>query len=196
MCNYVLFWISYLLSALRWIWILKRYFCDSRSRVWKTRSESRETNNPAVRGKYVGTCQKLAGGEGGGNRGRVTTFWDCRKGRGHEKWAVKRGRVMQMYARDHIEVHPQKKKEVLYLVKKKEQRNIMDINCEVLLQEFNKHLLFIYNNAIVLLQLWKMLLLMLLEFWLSFSSLSSASPSMLLWASWSSSFMSSSFYFI
>ena len=32
-----------------------------------------------------------------------------RKGRGHEKWAVKRGRVMQMYARDHIEVHPQKK---------------------------------------------------------------------------------------
>ena len=55
---------------------------------------------------------------------------------------------MQMYARDHVEVHPQKKKEVLYLVKKKkrkekkrkqEQRNIiMDINCEVLLQEFNK----------------------------------------------------------
>ena len=57
---------------------------------------------------------------------------------------------MQIYARDHVEVHPQKKKEVLYLVKKKkkEQRNIMDINCEVLLQEFNKHLLFIYNNAI------------------------------------------------
>ena len=59
---------------------------------------------------------------------------------------------MQIYARDHTEVHPQKKKEVLYLVKikekKKEQRNIMDKNCEVLLQEFNKHLLFIYNNAI------------------------------------------------
>ena len=36
----------------------------------------------------------------------------------------------------------QKKKKI------KEQRNIMDINCEVLLQEFNKHLLFIYNNAI------------------------------------------------
>ena len=45
-----------------------------------------------------------------------------------------------------------KKKEVLYLLKKKEtnkqerkkqeQRNIMDINCEVLLQEFNKHLYF------------------------------------------------------
>ena len=57
----------------------------------------------------LGTCQ---------NRGRVTTFWDCRKGRGHEKWAVKRGRVMQIYACDHVEVHPQKKKEVLYLVKK------------------------------------------------------------------------------
>ena len=65
---------------------------------------------------------------------------------------------MQIYAHDHAEVHPQKKKEVLYLVKnkqtnkqtrkKQEQRNIMDINCEVLLQEFNKHLLFIYNKAI------------------------------------------------
>ena len=41
-----------------------------------------------------------------------------RKGRDHEKWAVKRGRVMQIYACDHIEVHPQKKKKVLYLVKK------------------------------------------------------------------------------
>ena len=64
----------------------------------------------------------------------------------------KRGRVMQIYARDHVEVHSQKKKEVLYLVKKQnkkqEQRKIMDINCEVLLQEFNKYLvLFIYNNA-------------------------------------------------
>ena len=60
---------------------------------------------------------------------------------------------MQIYARDHVEVHLRKKKEVLYLVKKKrerkkqEQRNIMDINREVLLQEFNKHLLF-SNNAI------------------------------------------------
>ena len=54
---------------------------------------------------------------------------------------------MQIYARDHVEVHPQKKKEVLYLIKK-EQRNILDINCEVLWQELNKHLLFIYNNAI------------------------------------------------
>ena len=58
---------------------------------------------------------------------------------------------MQIYARDHVEVHPQKKKEVLYLIKKKkkkEQWNIMDINCEVQWQELNKHLLFIYNNAI------------------------------------------------
>ena len=59
-----------------------------------------------------------------------------RKRRGHEKWAVKRGRVMQIYARDHVEVHPQKKKEVLYLAKKREKynglRNVMDINCEVL----------------------------------------------------------------
>ena len=65
-----------------------------------------------------------------------------------------KGEVMQMYACDHVEVHPQKKKKVLYLVKKKEnktkqeQRNIiMGINCGVLLQEFNKCLLFFYNNA-------------------------------------------------
>ena len=45
-----------------------------------------------------------------------------RKGRGHEKWAVKSGRVMQIYARDHTEAHPQKKKEVLYLVKIKEKK--------------------------------------------------------------------------
>ena len=30
-----------------------------------------------------------------------------------------RGRVMQIYGRDNIEVHPQKKKEVLNLVKKR-----------------------------------------------------------------------------
>ena len=46
-------------------------------------------------------------------------LFETQKGRGHEKWAVKRGSVMQIYARDHVEVHPQKKKEVLYLVKKK-----------------------------------------------------------------------------
>ena len=28
---------------------------------------------------------------------------------------------MQIYARDHVEVHPQKKKEVLYLVKKEKE---------------------------------------------------------------------------
>ena len=32
--------------------------------------------------------------------------------------AVKRGRVMLICVRDHVEVHPQKKKEVLYFVKK------------------------------------------------------------------------------
>ena len=29
---------------------------------------------------------------------------------------------MQIYARDHVEVQPQKKKEVLYMVKKKEEK--------------------------------------------------------------------------
>ena len=32
---------------------------------------------------------------------------------------LKGGGSCKMYARDHVEVHPQKKKEVLYLVKKK-----------------------------------------------------------------------------
>ena len=60
---------------------------------------------------------------------------------------------MQIYAHDHVEVHPQKKKEGFFFskiknkTKKQEQRNIMEINCEVLLQEFNNYLLFIYNNA-------------------------------------------------
>ena len=48
-------------------------------------------------------------GGGGGKQREGHNFLRLRKGRGHEKWAVKRGRVMQMYARDHIEVHPQKK---------------------------------------------------------------------------------------
>ena len=97
---------------------------------------------------------EISRGEGGGlgKQREGHNFLRLRKGRGHEKWAVKRGRVMQIYARDHVEVQPQTKKEALNLVKKrkniKEQQNIMDINCEVLLQEFNKHLLFIYNNAI------------------------------------------------
>ena len=58
-------------------------------------------------------------GRGGWKQREGHNFLRLRKGRGQEKWAVKRGRVMQIYARDHVEVHPQKKKEVLYLVKKK-----------------------------------------------------------------------------
>ena len=55
---------------------------------------------------------------------------------------------MQIYARDHVEVHPQKKKQnKTKHNKKQEQPNIMDINGEVLLQELNNYLLFIYNNA-------------------------------------------------
>ena len=57
---------------------------------------------------------------------------------------------MQIYARDHVEVHPQKKKTKQNKTKhnkKQEQPNIMDINGEVLLQELNNYLLFIYNNA-------------------------------------------------
>ena len=70
--------------------------------------------------RLLGTCQKFAGGRGGEwKQGEGHNVLRLRKGRGHEKWAVKSGRVMQIYARDHIEVHKYKKKEVLYLVKKK-----------------------------------------------------------------------------
>ena len=33
---------------------------------------------------------------------------------------------MQIYARDHVEVHPQKKKEVLYLIKKKKKKRTVE----------------------------------------------------------------------
>ena len=79
---------------------------------------------------------EISRGGGGWKQRGGHNFLSLRKGRGHEKWAVKRGRVMQIYARDHVEVHPQKKKEVLYLAKKREKYyglwNVMDINCEVL----------------------------------------------------------------
>ena len=82
-----------------------------------------------------GLVRNEQGGGGWKQRGGHN-FLSLRKGRGHEKCAVKRGRVMQIYARDHLEVHPQKKKEVLYLAKTREKnnglRNAMDINCEVL----------------------------------------------------------------
>ena len=45
-------------------------------------------------------------------------FETAEKGGVLKKWAVKRGRVMQICVRDHVEVHPQRKKEVLYFVKK------------------------------------------------------------------------------
>ena len=38
------------------------------------------------------------------------------------KNGLKRGRVMQIYASEHVEVHPQKKKEVLYLAKNKKSK--------------------------------------------------------------------------
>ena len=45
-------------------------------------------------------------------------LFETQKREGHKKWAVKRARVVQIYARDHAEV--QKKKEVLYSIKKKD----------------------------------------------------------------------------
>ena len=43
-------------------------------------------------------------GEGWWKQREGHNFLTLRKGRGHEKWAIKRGRVMQIYARDHVEL--------------------------------------------------------------------------------------------
>ena len=61
---------------------------------------------------------EISSGEGGWKQRESHNFLRLRKRRGYEKWAVKRGRVMQIQAHDHVEIHPQKKKEVLSLVKK------------------------------------------------------------------------------
>ena len=61
---------------------------------------------------------EISKGGGGWKQREGHNFLRLRKVGGPEKWAVKRGRVMQIYASDHVEAHPQKKKEVLYLVKK------------------------------------------------------------------------------
>ena len=72
--------------------------------------------------RLVRTGQKKQGREGW-KQTEGHNFLRLSKGRGYERWAVKRGRVMQIYARDHAEVHPQKKKEVVYLVKEKNKNN-------------------------------------------------------------------------
>ena len=50
-------------------------------------------------------------------------FETQKRGGDHEKWAAKRGRVTQICAPDHVEAHPQKTKEVLYFVKKNNNKN-------------------------------------------------------------------------
>ena len=72
---------------------------------------------------YLRDLSEISRGRGGWKKREGHNFLRLRKGRGHEKWAVNRGRVMQIYARDHVGVHPQKKKEVLYLVKKRKNKN-------------------------------------------------------------------------
>ena len=46
-------------------------------------------------------------------------LFETQKREGHEKWAIKRGRVMQIHARDHVEVHLQKKKKDLSFTSEK-----------------------------------------------------------------------------
>ena len=114
----------------------------------------------------LGACQELAGGVGGGggNRVRVTTFWDSEKG-GVIKNGPLKGSGSWNICPWSCRGSPTEEKGSLLFgkiknkTKKQEQRNIMDINCEVLLQEFNKYLLFIYNNAMdQLVTVWRPLL--------------------------------------
>ena len=51
-----------------------------------------------------------------GTEGGPKLFETAEKGGVMKNGPFKRGRVMQICVRDHVEVHPQKKKEVLYFV--------------------------------------------------------------------------------
>ena len=72
----------------------------------------------------VRDLSEISRGGGGWKQRGGSQLFEPQKREGHEKWAVKRGRVMQIYARDHVEVHPQKKKEVLYLAKKEKNTTV------------------------------------------------------------------------
>ena len=87
--------------------------------MWQSSSESKLL----VLHQLIRDLSEISRGGGGWKQREGHNFLRLRKRRGHEKWAVKKGRVMQIYARDHVEVHPQKKKEVLYLVKKRKKKN-------------------------------------------------------------------------
>ena len=73
-------------------------------------AQSREPRVVLARCKIrcaIRDLSEISRGEGGGWKQREGhNFLRLTKGRGHEKWALKRGRVMQIYARDHVEVHP------------------------------------------------------------------------------------------
>ena len=85
-------------------------------------SDSHPRVPKSVRYQAVVLSEISRGGGGGGGRGwkqrEGHNFLRLRKRRGHEKWAVKRGGHANI-CRDNVEVHPQKKKEVLYLLKKR-----------------------------------------------------------------------------
>ena len=73
---------------------------DGSARCWETISS------------YIRDLSEISREEGGGG-------WKQRDGHNsHEKWAVKRGRVMQICVRDHVEVHPQKEKRSSLFCKK------------------------------------------------------------------------------
>ena len=66
-----------------------------------------------------GTCQKLAGGGGGLETEGGSQLFETAEEGGIMKNGPLKGGGSCKCVRDHVEVHPQKKKEVLYFVKKK-----------------------------------------------------------------------------
>jgi len=66
----------------------------------------------------VRDLSEISRGEGGWKKREGHKFLRLRKGRGHKKWAIKRGRVMQIYARDHVEVPTEEKGSSLFDKKK------------------------------------------------------------------------------
>ena len=81
---------------------------------------------------FLGTCQRLAGGRGVETGGGSDVF-EALKTEGQEKMGRVKGRVMQIYARDHIEVRTLTEEKMSSIFgSKNNNKTLRYINCEVL----------------------------------------------------------------
>ena len=101
---------------------------------------------------YTGYLRDLSEISGGGGRGVETEegsqLFETQKREGSWKLGRSKGEGHANICPWSCRGSPTEEKASSLFVKsnkKQGQRNIMDINCEVLLQEFNKHLFFIYK---------------------------------------------------